>query len=163
MKTSSLAVSPGSWIFDLPGRAAAETALATTYYEERTVVAALFVVDGVWVANDRLGYPAGDSVLDQFSRTVNDALPPFTVLYRWSASSFLALLPNGAEPNTSAQALEAAATAASPPRLRAARQWVRPRLDARVETFPTAIFASLGSLIRELDFAVASGVEFEPA
>lgn len=54
---------------------------------------ALLDVDFLKDVNDRLGHPAGDRVLEDLARVVEDALRDSDVLARWGGDEFVVLLP----------------------------------------------------------------------
>jgi GGDEF domain-containing protein len=76
----------------LPGRLAAEAALAAAGEPSGPQYAVIFVVDRVRFISARFGAAAGDEVLQSFCDNIRKQLLPEDKLYRWSGPALLALL-----------------------------------------------------------------------
>ncbi len=76
----------------LPGRAAAEEALAEAGHKKNEHFAVAVVANRVQVINSRFGYSVGDRVLRHVSEAYRNALSADDLLFRWQGPSFLAIL-----------------------------------------------------------------------
>jgi GGDEF domain-containing protein len=56
------------------------------------VFAAVFIVDRIHVLNDCFGYALGDRLLGEFHQRLRRRLAPADRIFRWSGTSFVALL-----------------------------------------------------------------------
>jgi GGDEF domain-containing protein len=75
----------------LPARSAAIAAMEDAAHASKPAYVALFIVDRVAPINARLGYAAGDQVLNFYLEELRHKLPPSDRLFRWSGPAFLAL------------------------------------------------------------------------
>jgi GGDEF domain-containing protein len=76
----------------VPGRAEAEQALAATIARGLPGFAAVFIVDRIHLLNDCFGYVVGDRLLSAFHDRLRWHLAPDDRIFRWSGTSFVALL-----------------------------------------------------------------------
>jgi diguanylate cyclase len=76
----------------VPGRAAAEEALTSSIIRGTQVFAAVFIVDRIHLLNDCFGYTLGDRLLGEFLERLRRRLAPTDRIFRWSGTSFVALL-----------------------------------------------------------------------
>jgi len=76
----------------VPGRAEAEQALATLIARRLPAYAAVFIVDRIHLLNDCFGYALGDRLLSAFHDRLRDRLDVSDRIFRWSGTSFVALL-----------------------------------------------------------------------
>jgi diguanylate cyclase (GGDEF)-like protein len=76
----------------VPGRAEAEEALATLISRRLPAYAAVFIVDRIHLLNDCFGYDLGDRLLCGFHDRLRHRLDASDRIFRWSGTSFLALL-----------------------------------------------------------------------
>ena len=76
----------------VPGRAEAEEALAASIARGTRVFAAVFIVDRIHLLNDCFGYTLGDRLLGEFHERLRRRLSPTDRVFRWSGTSFVALL-----------------------------------------------------------------------
>jgi diguanylate cyclase len=76
----------------VPGRAEAEEALTSSIARGTRVFAAVFIVDRIHLLNDCFGYTLGDRLLGEFHERLRRRLAPADRIFRWSGTSFVALL-----------------------------------------------------------------------
>lgn len=76
----------------VPGRAQAEQALSASIARGTRVFAAVFIVDRIHLLNDCFGYTLGDRLLGEFLERLRRRLAPADRIFRWSGTSFVALL-----------------------------------------------------------------------
>jgi diguanylate cyclase (GGDEF)-like protein len=142
-----------------PGRVEAEDELARCFRAAPDQWAILFAIGGVCVVNDHYGYSVGDEVLSSLSAALGEELKGHGPLFRWSATSFVALLEDArAEGDVSgsvAEAVERARARTTP----LTQHLLRVYLAVDIQCFALGRFGSLGALLRELDFAAADGLD----
>jgi len=76
----------------VPGRAEAEQALGAMMERGAPAFAAVFIVDRIHLLNDCFGYAIGDRLLSAFYQRLRRRLGSSDCIYRWSGTSFVALL-----------------------------------------------------------------------
>lgn len=76
----------------VPGRAEAEQALADRIAKRWPVHAAVFIVDRIHLLSDCFGYALGDRLMGAFHERLRWRLDPADRIFRWSGTSFVALL-----------------------------------------------------------------------
>ncbi len=76
----------------VPGRAEAEQALGAMIERGAPAFAAVFIVDRIHLLNDCFGYAIGDRLLSAFHQRLRRCLASSDCIYRWSGTSFVALL-----------------------------------------------------------------------
>ncbi|MCX6901930.1 MAG: diguanylate cyclase, partial [Verrucomicrobia bacterium] len=76
----------------VPGRPEAEEALTSSIASGRRAFAAVFIVDRIHLLNDCFGYTLGDRLLGEFHECLRRRLAPADRIFRWSGTSFVALM-----------------------------------------------------------------------
>lgn len=145
-------------LLDLPGRLEAELALKAASETGCRSFAALFVADRILALSEQFGYTAGDQMLLDFSSYWMTALQREDKLYRWSGTSFLAVIQRTA--NWRDIATEINRLAAQP-----VTAWLQAQdgrtpivLGTRVQLLQVEAHESPASMIRSIDYFVAANV-----
>jgi GGDEF domain-containing protein len=143
---------------EVPGRSEAEHAVSEACRQGRPAFAAVFVADKLLAISERLGYAAGDKLLLDFSRHWAESLRYGDKLYRWSGTSFLAVLRRDANWREVLEEIEELASAPCQAWLDCTDGQVPVALNAKVELLATAGVVSGAEIVRAIDYFVAANV-----
>jgi GGDEF domain-containing protein len=143
---------------EVPGRSQAEDAVREACRQGRPAFAAVFVADKLLAISESLGYAAGDKLLLDFSRYWAESLHCGDRLYRWSGTSFLAVLSRDAGWREVVAEIEELAAAPCQAWLECTDGQVPVALSSKVELLAMAGAGSGAEIVRAIDYFVAANV-----
>jgi diguanylate cyclase (GGDEF)-like protein len=140
----------------LPGRSAAEDALAAACQAEKPAFVAVMWVDRIKTYNLRFGHKVGDEVLHHFADWIGKRLRPEDRLFRWSGPTLVALLPRANRIEIVRQEMERTIAAPFEYTVQTASRGVLLPVSSRWALFP--MMASARLLFHKIDsFANVQG------